>query len=607
MLIDCNCPACNEPYQLSTELAGKHVKCRKCQATFAVPAQASGDAEIPVVQAAVHTAPPLIDVGLGPQTARSSAGVRPRRRLSREDETAPRQPASVLPWLLIGGIVCLLFFGIVVGGGFFIWVATQAAAEEERAQRERVQRQQAPVLMPAQFIIPGPPPGGAGQPKKPFNNPEKLYNLTLQNGVAVARSQLDFTDPTEPRGGFRKTFLINLPAGRRHHILLESKAFDAYLVLQDATGQVLAEDDDGAGPFPNLDALIDFTPAKAGVYRIIATSCGAGRVGDFTLTVRDLAAPAADAGKGGKQQNGQVTIGVTRITFPADKLVEDLVWAPDGSAFFGLTSDGVLSRVSGSGFTVTKKAELATRCTCLALSGEGLLATLPDTEEVCVIDPVTLTVLKRIPAPGVERAVSAPALKVAFATGKNGVTVLDLTKGLTANHFNKVPTLFGRVSPSGKYYFAQGGLEQLCSYRIEGHELIEHQRTDRIAQNGQRICVSPDSRYVGLPSSGGNHGTKYGTHVYSVENLKKPLLTLASGAYPRLVAFDARGELAFAQNHDKQLLVFTLNKGSQRAEFTLTAAGDEPKQFVPHPTQRKLLVLTDKTLQLVEIKSIGGK
>jgi hypothetical protein len=583
MPIACQCPACLEPFQLSDEQAGKNVKCANCGVAFQVPALVA-DAEIPVVQAAV-----------GPASA--SSPKHPRGRLSREDELPPRQTSNALPWLLIGGLVCVLFLMIVVGGGLVFWAVIQAAEQEARAQEEMAQqnmrRQPPPVFLPAENANPGQPPMPP-QRKQGQNNPEKFTTLQLQQGQAIARSKLDITDAIEPGRGYRKTYLLYLPAGRHYHILLESTAFDAYLLLRDSAGQLLAEDDDGAAPPPNFNALIDYTPAKAGIYRIVATTFAPGQVGDFTLTVRDLAGPAADAGKGGR-----FTIDVTSIALPANKLVEDLVWAPDGSGFFGLTSDGVLSRVGGNGFTVTKKVELATRCSCLALSGEGLLATLPDAEEVCVIDPDTLAVVKRIPAAGVERAVSAPKLKLAFAAGKSGVTVLDLTKALTANHFNKVPTRFARISPDGKYYFAQGGTEQLCSYRIEDLELVEHQRTERIAQNGQCICISPDSRHVCLPSAGGNYGTNYATHVYMVENLKAPAFTVKSGAYPHVLGFDPVNDLVFAQNHEQQLLVFA--RGEKLAEFTVSPGQEDPKQFVPHPQGGKLLVLTDKTLQLVKV------
>jgi non-specific serine/threonine protein kinase/serine/threonine-protein kinase len=62
----------------------------------------------------------------------------------------------------------------------------------------------------------------------------------------------------------------------------DPKALDPYLVLQDADRKTLAEDDDPVG---NLNARITFRAPADGIYRLRATSFGAGR-GPFTLTVR---------------------------------------------------------------------------------------------------------------------------------------------------------------------------------------------------------------------------------------------------------------------------------------------------------------------------------
>src|SRR5437588_13031789 len=48
-------------------------------------------------------------------------------------------------------------------------------------------------------------------------------------------------------GGFMKTYKQKLTEGRTYQIDLASKDFDAFLRLNDAKGQMIAEDDDGAG------------------------------------------------------------------------------------------------------------------------------------------------------------------------------------------------------------------------------------------------------------------------------------------------------------------------------------------------------------------------
>src|SRR5207249_8495492 len=85
-------------------------------------------------------------------------------------------------------------------------------------------------------------------------------------------------------------YQVKLVAGKTYVIDMvspDSKALDPYLVLSDAAGKKLAEDDDSGG---GLNARIVFHAEKDGVYRIQATSFNAGS-GAFTLTVREQAMP----------------------------------------------------------------------------------------------------------------------------------------------------------------------------------------------------------------------------------------------------------------------------------------------------------------------------
>jgi tetratricopeptide (TPR) repeat protein len=80
-------------------------------------------------------------------------------------------------------------------------------------------------------------------------------------------------------------YRVRLQAGVTYVIDMVSpdpKALDPYLVLQDADRKTLAEDKDSGG---NLNARITFRARADGIYRLRATSYGAGR-GPFTLTVR---------------------------------------------------------------------------------------------------------------------------------------------------------------------------------------------------------------------------------------------------------------------------------------------------------------------------------
>jgi serine/threonine protein kinase len=96
----------------------------------------------------------------------------------------------------------------------------------------------------------------------------------------VVRGQLD-------KQTLIRVYLVKLAAGKSYVIdmvTLNAQALDPYLVLSDADGKKLAEDDDGGG-FPN--ARIVYRAEQAGVYRIQATSFGKFGVGPFLLTVRE--------------------------------------------------------------------------------------------------------------------------------------------------------------------------------------------------------------------------------------------------------------------------------------------------------------------------------
>jgi hypothetical protein len=79
-----------------------------------------------------------------------------------------------------------------------------------------------------------------------------------------------------------KVYKVRMNAGQKYTIDLVSRAFDAYLRLEDSTEKELARDDDSGG---NLNARIVFTAPATGSYRIIATTFNR-QVGPFTLSVR---------------------------------------------------------------------------------------------------------------------------------------------------------------------------------------------------------------------------------------------------------------------------------------------------------------------------------
>lgn len=94
------------------------------------------------------------------------------------------------------------------------------------------------------------------------------------------------------RGAPADFFRIELGAGQSLTAELTSDAFDAYLLIVGPTGQVLMQDDDGAGA---LNSRASISAPRSGLYTIIATTWDSGG-GEYTLSITD-ASPTPTAWK----------------------------------------------------------------------------------------------------------------------------------------------------------------------------------------------------------------------------------------------------------------------------------------------------------------------
>ena len=123
--------------------------------------------------------------------------------------------------------------------------------------------------------------GSTGGPVAPEGKPQ---NANAQVPFQIA-GRLTRNDPLDrSRVGSRcRIHRVRLEGGRAYVIDLHSLEFDAYLRIEDAAGNGLAEDDDGG---PDLDARIVFTPARGGIYALVVTTFEADEAGNYVLSVR---------------------------------------------------------------------------------------------------------------------------------------------------------------------------------------------------------------------------------------------------------------------------------------------------------------------------------
>jgi hypothetical protein len=549
MAVRATCPGCQGEFLLDEQLAGKVIRCAQCKQAFKVPAApAASEDRPPVVLALAEETPPIVVVDEDPRQA-LQVGARPAvpSAFVHPPRPAPRAPRRPQRWRddepRSGLPVGLLVAG-AVGLGLLLLVG--AAVLDELLFADRYGPRHAADGPPPVAVAPPPAPApGDGPPVQPKVDGPMVW----QNRPPV------FIEP-----GPQPPIFVVPP-------------------VMEVPPPVL-------GPPP---------AAKPADVKVPTATAPREALGGVPRRVGDLT--------------------VTDLRLGAAKLPRCLFWSADGRVFYALETDGVLRRVALDGFVEEKRLDLRQRCSWLSPSAEGLLVTLPDLQEVWLVDPERFVVKRRVPVPAVTRAISAPVLSVAFAGGNGGgVSVLDLKKGEVVRQYAPMGFEHAALTADGRQLFVQAGIEQLVRYVVRGTRLEPGGSSPRIAQNGQAIEVSPDGRFVCLPSGGGNYadlpnhpaiGTSYSTYVYPASDVTRPAFLLASGAYPRAVGFDPRLGLVYAQNCDKQLIVFT-DRGVKQREYQLAVGrGPEVSQFVPHPGGGRLLVLTGEQLYFVDLGKRG--
>jgi hypothetical protein len=111
--------------------------------------------------------------------------------------------------------------------------------------------------------------------------------LILQQNTALTFT--DFPDPTQKISSKSKNpivhrvkyFPVQMQAGKKYTISLNTQAFNSQMRLETIAGQVVAQD---AGLGGGLNSRITFTATQTGAFRI-ACICRDGKLGAFQLTV----------------------------------------------------------------------------------------------------------------------------------------------------------------------------------------------------------------------------------------------------------------------------------------------------------------------------------
>jgi predicted Zn finger-like uncharacterized protein len=637
MPVAMKCPSCQAQFRLADEMAGKKMKCKKCQQPFVVPQAELADAEgAPVLDMELDDKPAPAETALSTKPAPPPAknpdeesaveedggkkGPRKPPPLSKKSTPADRptvkarrKPAAsgsggmtaLLVVLLGGGLLACV--GCTGFAGYFLFASGDRAnppAKPEpapiavRDNKVDIAKTDVPPPPPRKELPPPPPP--------PPKEPPAINVVFGADGVYRHAAFVTTADPLSQFGGHHKLYFARLEAEQTYQIdlavrdiKLKDMSYDPYLYLLDDQKKVLAEDNDSGGE-PN--ARIVFRPKSTGNYRILATHFGPLKnVGSYNLTVRQMEAAGKSLTANTHKLDGFEARELTLATSMTDKTAPlsgtEPCWDAQGKSSYWLTgNNGTLQRISRDG-KIEAAAALPLPCHKLAVSAEGLLTLPINVSEVWLIDPETLAVRAKIPcAPKMRWLGAVPTSSTAVLLGPD-LSFVDL-KEQRVVPFQIIggPGNLGviksvAVSPDGKYLCVQA-MDYTCHrFRMEGIPL---------ARATVFFQFTPDSKHVAMPHPSltvvGAKKVSV-TEVFPIDAWDKPAYTLP--VYLKLAAFDGRGGLYAVA--DKEVRYYA-EPSAPNAEFkTLMLPSRDPVRRVLAPPQGAgCLMLAQQQSFLVE-------
>jgi WD40 repeat protein len=432
----------------------------------------------------------------------------------------------------------------------------------------------------------------------------------------------DFIDPEE--GYFCKIYALRLEAGRTYSATVNSRDFVPFLRLKKSNGSFYAAKSENATvnmPFAGFP----------GTVHIVVSARAVNRIGAFTLHIRgtrpgekepvpvaeplqliNLDLPSSEAVDrplaGMKAEEGSIKVQRTPMRHTK------VCWSPDGNAFFTLTA-GVLRRVRWDGLMEERRLNLKRAPTSLSLSAEGLLLPMSDLDELWIVDPDSLQVRRRLPLPEhVIDVVSSPKLSHAFVQrqrkGEVGrIISLDLKAGKWLppfqNGFDNTA-----VSPDGRFLLGYGsnGAVGLNRFKIDNGRLVPDQKSPSFAINHKsdfRTIVSPNGRYVCLPSEAGNGinalkaPERDSAFIFQLADLSKPIGAVPYGSAFRVMGLNDKSDLAYNVKEPDILRVFDF-QGNNVTGYQLGTQAAALEMAV-HSEGNKLLLACKEELIAVQL------
>jgi tetratricopeptide (TPR) repeat protein len=388
--------------------------------------------------------------------------------------------------------------------------------------------------------------------------------------------------------------------------------------------KVISEDDDGSSEKSKEIARgsdsksggDDWIGTKKGATTKPSDSIAPGK--EVTPTVSNIIAPTPAVTGIDLSGDTQTVDDAKMVQMDVDKEeIVDAVFSADGSNCFVLQKDGLLRKVAIPSLKEERQTNLSSACVGMGMTRRGLAVYVNSAQEIWLIDPATLEVKHRVALPGVVRiATSIGSGNLLVSTGPKDLELVDpVTEKIVAKYSSdEISSASGQTvnfglftfSPDGKEMFCTGS-ESICEFSLKDGEMTFVAAGPKIGVDPQAIIVSPDSHYVAMPCKSGNFTlpgeTKadFSTYVFKISDLQKPVMTIASGLSPRLLAFDFPARQIYAQNDQKQLIVYSPT-GDKIKDYVFNKDKDATAQkFLVHPSGRSLMILTGGKLDWVTL------
>ncbi|MFO0808197.1 MAG: hypothetical protein U0746_06205, partial [Gemmataceae bacterium] len=300
----------------------------------------------------------------------------------------------------------------------------------------------------------------------------------------------------------------------------------------------------------------------------------------------------------------------------------EMCWAGDGKHFYVLSADNILYRISADGRKAVRSLDIAQPCEGLARCTAGLIVTLPDLEQVWLIDPVTLRVKVRKQLGGLHTAVTAPDLDFALALcgsrgvgttrGVQAITRIDWpTEELTVLDVTNVPLYAGFglqtparsvLAPDGKALYGCNSDGRLAAFTVEPNKVILRESSGLTCSSDLvPLVLSPDGKHLAAPSSSGTNTT---TAVVAATDLQTTLFEPNGRGQGRPAGFTSDSMRVFTHTVDSPLVEFDLT-GKQVATHNIgpnRPAGTWGLAYAASPDGKLLLMQTTTELLLIEWK-----